>query len=95
MKLLIIFLLILSGCYTGTLTTGYLVSIEEGNKTTNTIFLDEGATEAFILDMTGYVFPLNEYLGEVKPYFSFENDNLYIYVEKKFFKEQKINPKNY
>ena len=93
MKLLIIFLLILSGCYTGTLTTGYLVSIEEGNKTTNTIFLDERATEAFILDMTGYTFRLNEYLGEVKPYFSFENDNLYIYVEKKFFKEQKINKK--
>ncbi len=95
MRTLIIFLLLLSGCYTGTLTTGYLVSIEEGNKTTNTVLADKSAVETFILDRTGYVFPVDEYIGEVKPYFSFENDNLYIYVEKKFFKQQKINDKNY
>lgn len=93
MKTLIILLFLFSGCYTGTLTKGYLVSIEEGNKTTNNVFLNEDAVENYIAGKTGFIFSVYNCIGEVKPYFSFENDRVYIYVERKFFKEQKINKK--
>lgn len=92
MKKLVYLLLVLlfTSCYTGKFTTGYLVAITEGREFEKNIFLTKKDAENHITEKTGFIFLMNDCFGDIKPYFIFENDKTFIYVQRKYLKENEI-----
>ncbi len=90
MKKLIFILLLLTGCYRGTYTHGYLVSVQNGIDTQIEKFESQVEAEVFINKYINFYFSFDKYMGNTSPYFYFENDKVNVYVELKNFKTKKL-----
>jgi hypothetical protein len=81
-KVFVLLLGLFFGCYPGKMvSTGYLVTVEKGRKTNVERFKTSAEVDSFVFLKTNLKINTDCIIGEKLPFYFFQNDVFFIYVE--------------